>query len=218
MKPDSLFIPAHHATPQVAAAPQWWAIGLIALAALLTMGALYWVLHTAAAPVAANPAMPDNAPHSQPQQVQAMVDRLAASLEKEPNNGPGWQMLARSYAALGRFTDSAMAYQRAAALHQGDASLLANYADVLAMTQSGNFLGASAQMIRKALELDPRHAKALTLAGTEAFRRNDFQEALRYWHKALEFAPADSELAASVRLGIADAEKRRDGGAADSAR
>jgi cytochrome c-type biogenesis protein CcmH/NrfG len=49
----------------------------------------------------------------------------------------------------------------------------------------------------------------LALAGTEAFRRGDFANALRYWNKAIETVPADSDLAVSVRNGIAEAEKRR---------
>ena len=52
-------------------------------------------------------------------------------------------------------------------------------------------------------------AKALALAGTEAYRRGDFGNALRYWNKALEAVPADSDMAASVRSGIAEADQRR---------
>ena len=77
------------------------------------------------------------------------------------------------------------------------------------MANAGNFLGEPARLIRNALEIDPRHPKALALAGTEALRRNAIDEALRYWTQALEAVPADSELAISVRNGIAEAEKRR---------
>src|SRR6185369_2539692 len=38
-----------------------------------------------------------------PQQIQAMVDQLAALLEKNPNDAQGRVMLARSYNVLGRF-------------------------------------------------------------------------------------------------------------------
>lgn len=186
-------------------------IAIIGLAACLTLFALYLVLRSAEKPVA--PAEPAP-PHAQGADVQAMVVRLAARLQEEPENGPGWQMLGKSYAVLGRFADSARAYGRATALLPADASLLADYADVLAMSQSGSFRGEPARLIRKALEIDSRHPKALALAGTEAFKRKDLRQALRYWKEALEFIPADSELAVAVRGGIAEVRKQRTSAAA----
>lgn len=184
---------------------------LIGLVAFVTLSSLYLAVRGTekplAQPVASHAALaPANA---QAPDVQAMVDRLAARLQKEPDNGPGWQMLAKSHAALGRFADAAGAYAKAAALLPADAGLLADYADVLAMTQSGSFGGEPVRLIQKALAIDPNHPKALALAGTEAYRRGDYGNALRYWNRALETLPADSDLAASVRSGIAEAEKRR---------
>lgn len=184
---------------------------LVGLAAFVTLCSLYLAVRGTekprAQPVASHAApAPENV---QAPDVQAMVDRLAARLQKEPDNGPGWQMLAKSYAALGRFGDAAGAYAKAVALLPADAGLLADYADVLAMTQSGSFGGEPVRLVHKALAIDPKHPKALALAGTEAYRRGDFGNALRHWNKALESVPADSDLAASVRSGIAEADKRR---------
>lgn len=186
-------------------------MALVGLAALVTISSLYLAVRSADKPVAQTVA-----PHAvagptggKAPDVLTMVDRLAARLEKESDNGPGWQMLAKSYAALGRFADAATAYRRAAALLPADAGLLADYADVLTMASAGSFDGEPARLVRNALEIDPRHPKALVLAGTEALRRNAVDEALRYWAQALESAPADSELAISVRSGIAEANRRR---------
>jgi cytochrome c-type biogenesis protein CcmH len=184
---------------------------LVALAACVTLCSLYLAVRGADKPGAqavAARAAPMPATLQAPD-IQAMVDRLATRLQREPENGPGWQMLAKSYAALGRFADAAAAYRKAAALLPTDASLLADYADVLVMTQAGSFEGEPARLIRRALEIDPQHPKVLALAGTENFRRNDIHGALRYWNTALEAVPADSELAVSVRNGIAAAERRR---------
>jgi len=201
-----------------------WMLGVIAFVIAATVLALYFVLHQAGNP-AANPApshaenaQAEPAPNAQTQQIQAMVEQLARRLEKDPDNGSGWQMLGKSYAVLGRFDDSVKAYSRAAALLPADAGLLADYADVLVMARSGNFQGEPAQLIRKALEIDPQHPKVLALAGTEAFKRNDFKAALRYWNKVLEVVPADSELAVSMRNAIADAKNRRGASAENSGR
>lgn len=184
---------------------------LVGLAAFVTLSSLYLAVRGTEKPVVqavASHAAPPPASGQAPD-VQAMVDRLDARLQKEPDNGPGWQMLAKSYAALGRFADAAGAYGKAVALLPADAGLLADYADVLAMTQSGSFGGEPVRLVQKALAIDPKHPKALALAGTEAYRRGDFANALRHWNKALETAPADSDMAASVRSAIVEAEKRR---------
>ncbi len=111
-------------------------------------------------------------------------------------------MLGRSYAALGRFADAARAYARAAALLPPGADLLADQADVLAMAQAGRFAGEPARLIREALTLDPDHPKALALAGTEAFGRQDYRGALARWEAALRNVPRDSDFAVAVRASI----------------
>jgi cytochrome c-type biogenesis protein CcmH len=186
---------------------------LAGLVAFVTMSSLYLALRDTEKPLVPS-AAPHAAPvpaHEQAPEVAAMVDRLAARMRQEPDNGPGWRMLAKSYAALGRFADSAAAYGKAASLLPPDAGLLADYADVSAMARSGSFQGEPARLIRQALELDGRHPKALTLAGTEAYRRGDFASAHRYWDKAMQVLPAESELAATVRGAIAELEARRAG-------
>lgn len=185
---------------------------IIGVAAFLALCALYLLVRGADKPavrpyaVSAEPAQ-----RHEGADMQAMVELFAARLQQEPGNGPGWRMLAKSYASLGRFADSAAAYGKAAALLPADAGLLADYADVLAMAQFGSFHGEPARLIRQSLEVDAQHPKALTLAGTEAYRRSAFGEAQRYWSKVLQVVPADSGLAATVRGALAELEARRAG-------
>jgi len=47
------------------------------------------------------------------QQIEGMVDRLAARLTDNPDDATGWAMLARSYAVLDRFPEAASAYANA---------------------------------------------------------------------------------------------------------
>ncbi len=42
-----------------------------------------------------------------------MINSLKTRLEQNPNDGKGWAMLGRSYAVLGRFAESAAAYEKA---------------------------------------------------------------------------------------------------------
>jgi cytochrome c-type biogenesis protein CcmH len=114
-------------------------------------------------------------------------------------------MLARSYTMLGRRAEAVTAYERAVALQEGDASLLADYADALAVTRESRLAGEPAALVERALKLDPNHAKALSLAGTAAFERKDYAGAVARWEHLLEVAPPDSPFVEPMRANIAQA-------------
>ncbi|MEJ8816275.1 c-type cytochrome biogenesis protein CcmI, partial [Variovorax ureilyticus] len=114
-------------------------------------------------------------------QIEGMVNQLAQRLRSEPDDLEGWVMLARSYAALERPGDAAMAYGKAVALAPDEAALRADYADVLASVDGGVLNGLALAQIQRALSLDPDHPKALALSASAAMERGDTQEALRQW-------------------------------------
>lgn len=140
-----------------------------------------------------------------PEQIAAMAERLAARLEKQPDDGEGWSMLARSYAVTGQHAKAVPAFRKAAALLTDDPVLLADFADALAMTQDRSIAGEPLKLVQKALEIDPANVKALSLAGTEAFVRKDYKAALKYWEKLKDVAPPDSVFVQQVQGGIDEA-------------
>lgn len=139
------------------------------------------------------------------QQIDAMVAKLAARLEQNPDDAKGWVMLARSYAAMQRFPEALAAYAKATALVKDDASLLADYADVLATSTGRNLEGRPLELVTQALKLDPNQWKALALAGTAAFDRKDYKAAVAYWEKLMQQLPPDSEFSQSLMASIAEA-------------
>lgn len=102
--------------------------------------------------------------------VEVMVNQLAQQLQNREAAGTrdagAWAMLARSLAALRRFEDADDAYQRAIALTPDDADLLADRADVLRMLPGATRAAEADRLIARALQLAPRHPKALALAGS----------------------------------------------------
>ena len=52
--------------------------------------------------------------------IASLIDGLAERLENNPDDGKGWLLLAKSYLHLGRGQSALAAYERAAALGQGD--------------------------------------------------------------------------------------------------
>lgn len=127
------------------------------------------------------------------------LEALAQRLQAQPGDGPGWAMLARSYATLGRHDDALPAYAKAVALVTDDAALMADYADALALQQGRKLKGAPMLWVQKALKLDPTQPKALMLAGTEAFDRQDHAGAAEFWDRVVRNAPADSPFLAQAQ-------------------
>lgn len=139
------------------------------------------------------------------EQIEDMVQKLAARLQNNPENVEGWVMLARSYNALGRFAQGASAYASAVKQLPNDAQLLADYADTLAMSQGRSLKGEPEKLIARALQINPDNIKALALAGSLAFDSKDFTKAVDYWERILQLAPPDSEFVRSVSASVAEA-------------
>ena len=142
------------------------------------------------------------------QQIQAMVDQLAARLEKNPNDAKGWVMLARSYTVLGRFEQALPAYAKAVELVPDNAQILADYADTVAATKGTTNNPQTIALIDRALALDPKYPKALALSGTLAFERGDYVKAIADWQTIVDLLPPGSEFAERIRSSIADARER----------
>ena len=138
------------------------------------------------------------------EQVEAMAAKLAAKLDREPDNAEGWAMLARTYYALNRYTDAMPAFEKATALNPRDAGLLADYADAVGAAEGG-LRGKAYVLVERALEVDPTHWKALALAGTVAFERQDYAKAVAYWERMKTTVPPGSPLAGSIDASIAEA-------------
>jgi cytochrome c-type biogenesis protein CcmH len=145
-------------------------------------------------------------------QILGMVDSLAQRLKARPDDAEGWALLARSYAALGRFAEAADAYAHADALIPNNAALLADYADALAMAQGRKLAGKPAALAARALAADPKHRKALALAATAALEARDIDGALAYWRRLLAQFPEGSDDAKQITSIVAEIESTRSDG------
>jgi cytochrome c-type biogenesis protein CcmH len=146
-------------------------------------------------------AMPDAA------QIEAMVARLAAKMEENPGDVEGWKLLGRSYAVLGRYPQAVAAYAKAAERAPRDAQLLADFADVLAMARGQRLAGEPERLIARALEIEPQNLKALALAGSAAFEKQDYARAAELWSRMLPLVPPGSADARSIAENVEEAKK-----------
>jgi cytochrome c-type biogenesis protein CcmH len=139
------------------------------------------------------------------QRMEANVASLAKRLEGNPADTAGWIMLAHSYSSLEKYSEASAAYARATAVKTDDADLWADYAFALAMSSGRQLQGKPAELVAKALRLDPENPKALELAGAAAFEQKNYQQAIEYWQKLMQKTPADSEVGQALSQRIAEA-------------
>lgn len=177
------------------------------LAVVLPMAAFALYVQVGDPQAVARLALPQETNHGASNiQVEAMVQGLADRLQEQPDNLPGWVMLARSYETLERYADAAAAYQQALALAmaqdfalEDQARLWADRADALGSAQHGQLDGAAADAIAQALQRDPAQAKALALAGAAALQVKDYPLARQHWQLLLEQLEPGSDMALRVQ-------------------
>jgi cytochrome c-type biogenesis protein CcmH len=191
--------PAAPRKPWIAAAVSAIAIPAIA----------FGVYHAVGMPYASDSSVAshEGAPMDQ-RQIAAMVDRLASKVRDRPDDAQGWALLARSEAALGRFKEAAGAYEHLSKLTPGDPQVLADYADALGMSQGRSLAGRPSELIQQALAVDPKHPKALALAGTAALDAGDFKGAEGYWQTLADELPPGSDDEAQVQSFLGEVRER----------
>lgn len=128
---------------------------------------------------------PDGGP-SLDDRITSLQQRLAA----QPDDLPGWVLLARSHTARQQFGPAVQALERALALAPGHPDVLADLADALAMNQQRSLQGRPILLVEQALRARSDHPKALALAATHAMNQSRPEDAVRHW-RALQatFAP-----------------------------
>lgn len=141
-------------------------------------------------------------------QVANMIAELQARLEQEPDNLEGWLMLARSYRFLKRHGEAAAAFEKALPVMEGNAQLLADYADTLAMSTNGDLSGRPIQLIDRALQADPTNVQALWLKGTHQYESQDYAGALQTWRRLQHIVPPGSEESQIMANNISEIESR----------
>ncbi|MEO8037554.1 MAG: c-type cytochrome biogenesis protein CcmI [Betaproteobacteria bacterium] len=159
-------------------------------------------------PAALNPEVRLGMSEAEAAERRKMLDltaQLAKKMQSRPDDSTGWMMLGRSYLALGKPADAALALGRAALLKPKDAQAQADFAEALAIAGRGPIGEQALEVTKRALALDPNNQKALALAGTAAFEAKDYRNAVAYWERLLAQAPPGSEFARAVEGGIAEA-------------
>lgn len=139
-----------------------------------------------------------------------LVRQLRTHLEKQPRDARSWAILARLEFDADHFAAAAEAYGKALALPSkvaNDPAVWCEYADALGMAQNGRLAGRPRELIDRALALNPKHPKALEMAGSADYAQGDYRAALFYWRKLLPMLEQGTQAHAELTAAIARTER-----------
>lgn len=122
--------------------------------------------------------------------VAILVRRVEEHLQKNPNDGQGYEILAPIYLRLGRPDDSARAYGEAIRILGPSAERQSSRGEALVVAADGLVTADAARAFAAALALNPAEPRAAYFLGLAAEQDGRAQDAARIWAELLARTPA----------------------------
>jgi cytochrome c-type biogenesis protein CcmH len=180
--------------------------GLVAAALLLLpAGAAALYLQLGSPDLAAVPATAAAQTDSQ-SQIENLVARVEAHLQKNPRDGRGWEVLAPVYMQLGRYSDSASAWRNTLTLLGENAEREANLGEALMAEANGIVTVAAKSAFVRAVALDDKIVSARYYLGRAAEQDGNREEAARIWRGLIAEASPGAHWVNDVRDALARVE------------
>lgn len=122
--------------------------------------------------------------------VEEMIGSLAQRLQENPDDVPGWKLLARSHLQTRNFPAAISAYERAIELEGGqNGQTLADLGEVLLLSDGRTPNDRASELFENALAVSPNNQKALFYAGMAAVERGDKELGARRLEALLASSP-----------------------------
>jgi cytochrome c-type biogenesis protein CcmH len=148
-------------------------------------------------PLAARAIGPEN------RSIAALVAQVEDRLERNPQDGRGWEVIGPVYMRLGRFDDAVKARRNAVRLLGATPAREGDLGEALVAAANGVVTAEAKAAFDRALALDARDPRAKFFAGLAAQQDGKNAEAAAIWNDLLAHAPADAPWANVVRESLA---------------
>ncbi|MGZ8186530.1 MAG: c-type cytochrome biogenesis protein CcmI, partial [Methylobacter sp.] len=170
-----------------------WIVYVIVLAVPLVTGSLYFTLGNYQAVSHSAEMAAGNSATPGPEEIIKMVAGLAERLKSQPDDAQGWLMLGRSYKYLQQYPEAVEAFANAYRLLGDQAEVMLLYADALAYANDKNLTGKPAELVFKALALEPENVNGLWLGGMAKVQEGDISAGIKLWRKLEALLPPESD-------------------------
>jgi cytochrome c-type biogenesis protein CcmH len=149
------------------------------------------------------------------QSVDSLIAQVEAHLERRPDDGRGWEVIAPIYLRLGRFDDAVTARRNALRLNGETAEREAALGEALVFAANGVVTAEAKAAFDKTVALDAAHVQARYFIGLAAEQDADRNRAAAIWHALLADAPPNAPWIEFVRRALervaANADRRPSG-------
>ncbi len=175
------------------------ATGLLAVP--VVAGALYLHLGSPEFASAAGAAHSDAAADAD--SVEAMVAQVETHLQRKPDDGRAWEILGPVYMRLGRYEESAKAWQNALTLLGEDANRQESLGESLVAVANGIVTTEAKAAFDRAVAIDGDTVAARYYLGVAAEQDGRRDEAAKIWNDLVAAAPEGARWVGSVREALA---------------
>ena len=135
--------------------------------------------------------------------IASLVSQVEAHLAHNPNDGPGWEVLAPVYARLGRLDDAVGARKKALELNGATAAREADLGEAETAAANGVVTADAKAAFERAVARDAHEPKARYFLGLAAEQDGKGDDAAAIWRSLLAEAPAGAQWVGFVRGALA---------------
>ena len=196
-----------------------WRRRITALAALVIMPAGVAVMYLAlGSPGLPGQALSGRMEAREQTSLPAMIARVEAHLEKNPEDGRGWEVVAPIYMRLGRYDDAVRA-DRNVLKYLGETSArLGDLGEALVSQANGIITDEAKTLFEKIVASDSADPRAQFYVGLAAEQDGRFSDAAKTWRALIAQAASDAPWVPAVRepLGRVDRANKQANGAPPS--
>lgn len=135
--------------------------------------------------------------------IESMVAQVEAHLEKNPNDGQGWQVVAPVYMRMGRFSDAVRARAQAIRLLGSNADREADLGEAQVAAANGVVTADAKATFERALKADAGNLKAQYFTALAAEQDGRAEDAARIWRGMLDRAPPNAPFRTLIQQSLA---------------
>jgi cytochrome c-type biogenesis protein CcmH len=136
----------------------------------------------------------------------ALVARVEAHLEQNPDDGRGWEIIAPVYMKLERYDDAVTARRNAIKFLESTPNREVDLGEALTAAANGVVTDEAKAAFDRAVALDENNFKAQFYLGLAAQQDGKTAEAARMWRELIAKAPPDAPWLGVVRQSLARVE------------